>query len=555
MDYFYSQQLRSYRLQIMRAFSNFYVSFGTNSDGTLNLKRVPCRWGDSSRLAETLIAAGSENKMPNVPFISVYISSFSMAPQRRQNPTMTSTVSITERAYNSEDGRYLDTPGNSYSVTRYMPVPYDLTVMVDFWTSNLDQKEQLLEQVLVLFNGMIDIQTSVNGIDWSSMTVIEHTNITWSSRTIPIGTENPIDVASLEFKVPIWISPPAKVQYQKLIQQIITSINDGSYDPVSDQWDTVSLLSTDITTPDNARIGVSLVGENLYDIQLQNDAGSNIDTRGVATRVQGISFPELIPGASFRFNGYSITIPNNNINDLINVIKTQIQDTHLNVLLNLRGTLEFWNHSGGDIVLENITSTPVNSLGFQSAVYKGGTIPWWRLLESYNIAKLYDPSQNSSLLKQKNQLLLMPSAEATGYDGAIFGSITPHPSDLNKLRWSPDMSTWPKATLPAVTAIIDPHKSFPGNGLSGPPQPGDRYLLIEELNGANIAWGAVVAHINDIIEWNGATWMVSFDAAKHENTTQYIQNKFSKKWLNFSSGEWNVFPKNTYHQGEWRLKI
>lgn len=554
MDYFYSQQLRAYRLQIMRVFSGFSVSFGTNADGSPILRRVPCRWGDASRLVETIISGGSENKMPSVPFISVYTTGLSIAPERRQNPTMTSTVSVTERAYNTETGAYLDTPGNAYSVTRYMPVAFNLTVMVDFWTSNLDQKEQLLEQVLVLFNGMIDIQTSVNGVDWSALTAIEHTNITWSSRTVPIGIENPIDVASVEYKIPIWINPPAQVQYQTLIQQINTSISDGTYDPVAEEWDTISLLSNNIATPDDARIHVSLVSENLYDVELQTAAGSNIDTSSQSTRVQAAVAPQLTPGSAFKFNGYSVTVPNNNVNDLVKVIKNQIQDTALNVVLNLRGSLEFWNNSGGDVVLENVTGSPVNQLGFQSAAYQGGTLAWWRLLESYGTAQIYSATPSGSpSATNSTQLLLMPSPESTSYSGSISGTLTPHPTDLNRLRWTPDMSTWPKATLQPVTAVIDPQVTFPGTGISET-APGQRYLLINTISEDSLAWGKVSASTNDIIEWDGAQWIKSFDAAAAVSN-QYLQNRFSKKWLEFSSGEWNIFPQQSQVPGNWRLKF
>lgn len=209
----------------MRAFSNFYVSFGKNTDGTENLHRVPCRYGDSSRIAESIITGNSENKMPTAPFISVYVTGLGLAPERRQAPSLVSTLNVNERDYDGENQKYLGTPGNRYTIQRYMPVPFNLTFNVDIWTSNLDQKEQLIEQTQVLYNGMIDIQTSNNPLDWSAMTTMEPTNITWSSRSIPIGTDNPIDVFSVEYKVPILINPPAKVQYQKIIQEIITNIN------------------------------------------------------------------------------------------------------------------------------------------------------------------------------------------------------------------------------------------------------------------------------------------------------------------------------------------
>ena len=220
MDHFYSGQLRNYRMQIIRAFSNFSVKYG---DGTL--RRVPCRYGDPSRIAENVVRGGSENKLLSCPFITVFIRDIAMNNTRRQDPTLVDTVQVNERNYNTETQRYGNDVGNRYTVQRYMPVPYDLTVQVDIWTNNLDSKEQLAEQILVLYNPSIDIQTSVNPLDWSWLTVLEmQESITWSSRSIPQGTDNPIDVMTLNFRIPIWINPPAKVKRQSLIQEIITNI-------------------------------------------------------------------------------------------------------------------------------------------------------------------------------------------------------------------------------------------------------------------------------------------------------------------------------------------
>ena len=194
MEYWYSAQLRNYRLQFIRAFSGFYYKTGVNADGTEALVRVPCRYGDPSRIASMIVAGNSENKVPSVPFITCTIDNFSMNASRRQEPKFVRSVQVNERAYDATMGAYTSQRGNSYTIERHMPVPYDLTMRVDIWTNNLDIKEQLLEQILVLYNPSIDVQTSNNPIDWTVLTYIEmQDDITWTSRTIPIGTDNPIN--------------------------------------------------------------------------------------------------------------------------------------------------------------------------------------------------------------------------------------------------------------------------------------------------------------------------------------------------------------------------
>ena len=57
----------------------------------------------------------------------------------------------------------------------------------DIWTSNTDQKLQLLEQILVLFNPSLEMQTTDNFIDWTSISVVNLENVTWSNRSVPVG--------------------------------------------------------------------------------------------------------------------------------------------------------------------------------------------------------------------------------------------------------------------------------------------------------------------------------------------------------------------------------
>jgi hypothetical protein len=59
--------------------------------------------------------------------------------------------------------------------------------------------------------------------------VVYQDGITFSNRSIPVGTSNPIDVLSWKFYMPIWISSPAKVTKMKVIQRIIASIFRGQY--------------------------------------------------------------------------------------------------------------------------------------------------------------------------------------------------------------------------------------------------------------------------------------------------------------------------------------
>jgi hypothetical protein len=104
----------------------------------------------------------------------------------------------------------------------------------DIWTSNTDQKLQLLEQILVLFNPSLELQTTDNYIDWTSLSVLDIKSTIFSSRTIPAGADSEIDICSIEFDMPVWLSPPSKVKKLGVVKSIINNV-------FTDQGDIVNL--------------------------------------------------------------------------------------------------------------------------------------------------------------------------------------------------------------------------------------------------------------------------------------------------------------------------
>jgi hypothetical protein len=223
LDFWYDEQIKRYLIQIIRVFSNFQVREYTKNGVSYN--RVPARYGDSSRLVAHLLRNNSENIVNNAPQIAVSIQSIQPARDRTAEPFLVDTQQVAERNFDTENNSYTSEQGNLYTTQRYMPVPYNMTIQVDIWTTNTDTKLQLLEQIFVIFNPSIQLQSNSNPLDWTSVFEIELTDITWSSRGIPAGVDETLDIATMTFSVPIWISPPAKVKRQTIIQQIVADIH------------------------------------------------------------------------------------------------------------------------------------------------------------------------------------------------------------------------------------------------------------------------------------------------------------------------------------------
>lgn len=251
-QYFYDKQMRRYIQQFIRLFGGFNVEMGKDNSGMPIYQQVPVRYGDINRMAAHITRENSENIVNTVPFISCYVTALNMSPERRQHQGHVEKVQVWEKQYDEVSGEYRDEVGARYEVQRHMPVPYMMEMNCDIWTSNTDQKMQLLEQILVLFNPTLNIHTSDNIVDWSSLSYVELTNTVWSSRSVGSTIDDIVDVATLTFQIPVLINPPAKVKQQKLIYNLINelhAVDDRNLDLFRENlpFDTSTLQYTVVT--------------------------------------------------------------------------------------------------------------------------------------------------------------------------------------------------------------------------------------------------------------------------------------------------------------------
>jgi hypothetical protein len=274
MLHFYEGQIRKFLTQFIRVLSNFSVETGKGSDGQIKLRPVPVVYGDMTRQVANIIRNNSENALQYAPRIAAYVTALDYDRERMQNPYHIEKQHLKEREYNSETGEYTDRLGAGYTVEKVMPSPFRLNVAADIFTTNTDQKLQIMEQILYLFNPDFEIQKSDNYIDWTSLSYIELTDITFSSRTIPVGADTEIDVASLRFSMPIWLSPPVKISKLGVIQKIIMSIYDDDGGITKGLIDG-SLMTRSYISPNN--FGLLLTGNQL---RLLGTTGINVSSGG-----------------------------------------------------------------------------------------------------------------------------------------------------------------------------------------------------------------------------------------------------------------------------------
>lgn len=295
VPYFYDKQLRRYIQQFIRIFAGFQVAMHVDDAGEIVYQTVPVRYGDVSRMAAHIVRENSENMLQTTPFISCHVTGLETAPQMRTFSQYEETVPVYEKKFNEATNTYQNEVGNAYSIQRHQPVPYTLNMQVDLWTSNTEQKLQMLEQILVLFNPTLNIHTSNNPMDWSTLSYVELIASTWSMRAIPSGVDDIIDISTMSFTMPVLINPPAKVVKNSVIHTIIDNIQDVDANALSNlrlgQSYSPLFTSYKVVTLDALKMKFEVDSSGNGTAQLLSEAGTNLDSNGAvlnwATTLKG----------------------------------------------------------------------------------------------------------------------------------------------------------------------------------------------------------------------------------------------------------------------------
>jgi T4-like virus Myoviridae tail sheath stabiliser len=499
-QHFYDGQVRRYITQIIRLFSNFSVK---DNEGTL--RQVPVMYGDLTRQVANIIRENSENKLPSAPRMAVYIAGVDMDRTRTSDSSFVSKVHIRERAYDENGQEYLNTQGKNYTVERLMPTPYTLTVNVDVWTTNTDQKLQILEQVWMLFNPSLEIQTTDNFVDWTSLSVLNLERTEFSNRSIPVGVDSDIDIATLTFSTPIYISPPAKVKRLGIITNIITSIfneNTGSI---------IEGLS-----------GVSLSPYQDLAFEVSSDTVSG---DGTETTVDTGEFPNVGTGELNISTERKVTPVSGN--------KVTWSTTYQNYSLYVLGNT-------------------VQLIDKQSV----GTVNWRTVLEAY--PGMYRPGIS------KIQLRKLENSYIVGYI-----TLNPLDETKLSVSWDADTlpsntviegparnsNSWT-----SIDYIIDPLRWNPQERLAS----GLRLLLLDNIGSATNSDGAdawkntngtdFVADANDIVEWDGSSWHIVMDASETTESV-YTSNLNTGIQYAWDGNEWIQSWEGEYSGGTWMIYL
>ena len=542
MQHFYDKQIRRYLTQMVRMFSGF-----TYSDGPGTLRKVPISYGDLTRQVVNIIRDNSENKLPSAPRMSVYVTGLEMDTSRLSDSSYVSKLNIRERAVDADGVEYLKTEGKNYTVERLMPTPYNLTVNVDIWSSNTDQKLQIMEQILMLFNPSLEIQTTDNYIDWTSLSVVNLENVTWSSRSIPSGVESEIDIASLTFKSPIFISPPAKVKKLGVIQNIITAIfndtgleiniDDSAYaqslvkdSPVNAEEDAIPNKITGKREALTSETTLVTTSHNNYDLIFMNDGNGGYNAQllgmgqtgaetwtGYIRSMPQLFQPDITELRLQRSNGYEIvgTVSINPLDETILSVNidadTLPDDTVINGSTGIDAIID--PVKGNPQLLPN-TNPRILLLGNVGHVHRGKFTTDNKILQ-------YDTGYSFADVESAKVFVNGISVNATHF-------TVDSTADTYQIRFNDFLN---------ITDVVEYELYLDEDGPDA----------WKNADGSDFA-----ASINDIVEWDGSNWS-RIVKANEQKAEIFVTNLTTRKQYKWTGTEWILSFEGEYPDGTWRL--
>lgn len=241
-DYWYDEQLKRYILQFMAIFDSMKIAIGKNDfNSQTNLIKVPIRYAGVDRVVDAILAGNTQNKPPRFPLFAAKLLNITKAPDAQKG-----TGAISTRVYLPKGGTF---PDNLKVVRRRVPTPYRLDFELNLFTTNEDQRFQITEQILSIFDPLIQIQTSDNAFDWSKITELYLDDVGFDDN-YPSAQDKRFIVTNFKFYTIGWLSLPenyksdfiksiylklSTIDYGKSIQdEIVYYGDDAEYDKIID---------------------------------------------------------------------------------------------------------------------------------------------------------------------------------------------------------------------------------------------------------------------------------------------------------------------------------
>jgi len=228
--YFYDKQIKSLIIQFMAVFTGLQVKVGARKTGAVDttedcagnvtdvqpviepprLISVPIRYSSSDRVVASLLGTNTQNKPLRLPTMSAYMTGIEMAMDLYKG------IGTQRRNVYTPVGGVI--PDDTRVVYQRMPVPYRLNLDLNIYASNTEQHLQILEQILVLFDPTVQLETDDALFDMAKLTKLTLKGIQLSEN-YPVGVDRRIIQSTLNFEIIAYLMIPAQIK-KNFVEQV-----------------------------------------------------------------------------------------------------------------------------------------------------------------------------------------------------------------------------------------------------------------------------------------------------------------------------------------------
>jgi hypothetical protein len=215
--YAYSGKIKNVIHQFLRIFTGLQVQAGVDRDnsGTNDFRNVSVHHGSLDRIIAGVLTKHGTFVANTMPIITGYMTNIELDPENRRSKKHVENIVYTK----PEDG-------TKAVKQRVMGTPYLANFDLSIWATTNEEMMQILEQILVIFNPRLTINTSDDVHDWSYLSYVELIGIN-NEENVPQSTDSRVIIQSLNFQVNFMLNYP-RIENDKIIEQINVNIFDNT---------------------------------------------------------------------------------------------------------------------------------------------------------------------------------------------------------------------------------------------------------------------------------------------------------------------------------------
>ena len=203
-DYYYGEQIKNYIDQFAQVFSEMYVTVGKNDyNSESNYVRIPIVYGSPDKVVTAIKNENTQNKPLRLPMFAIKLEGINIMLDRKSGT-------------NTEFRKTVLPVGGDIKkdlkvVYRTKPLPYNLSFSITALASNSDQMFQIIEQILILFDPLLQLQTSDAHYDWTKIVDAELMSVDITDNRSPDNDGRMVS-STFGFDVRGYMSPPANIK-------------------------------------------------------------------------------------------------------------------------------------------------------------------------------------------------------------------------------------------------------------------------------------------------------------------------------------------------------